>query len=68
MISTAYYSKYWSEYSGRWKSLWDCQLGRNIQVGHDLSQPPEILVGQKMSLTDNFLSTENLKASLDWKF
>ena len=51
----AYYSKYCSVYSGCWKFLWDFQLGGNIQVGHDLWQPPKMLVGQKTSLTDHFL-------------
>ena len=49
-----YYSEFWSHYSGGWKFLWDCQLGKNIQVGHDLWQPTEMLVGQKKSLTDYF--------------
>ena len=40
---------------GYWIFFWDCQLGRNMLVGHDLWQPPEMLVGQKKSLRDNFL-------------
>ena len=40
---------------GYWIFFWDCQLGRSMLVGHDLWQPPEMLVGQKKSLRDHFL-------------
>ena len=35
--------------------LWDCQLGRNMEVGLTLQQPSEMLVGQTTRLTDYFV-------------